>query len=266
MLSLPNDNKNPPCPPQPFKNGGSWAYSLKTLTTEIQGRTKVTAAQLTWRTGHLSKGAYVSDADGTTGVITEIKPHVIVVTTTSVSGGEASTPESTTSHTQLTGRELSDQHPIGAVTGLAAELDSKADLEDGKVQTDQIPLTWIADNITVTSSDTKQFVAAENISASRFVAVNENQQIVRAGTEYPYVIGFITTAVMSGETATVHLSGTFTRQAWNFDINKPLMLSESGEPVQTGVQSILVYVGTVIDTHTFVMRLSIPTLILQPKE
>jgi hypothetical protein len=262
MLSLPNDNKDQDCP-RHLPKQNSWAVSLKLLNTTIQGLTKISPAQLTWRVGNLSKGANVSDAQGTMGVITEIKPHVISVITTSISGGESVASGVQPTHQQLTGRDLPAQHPISAITGLTSALEGKADLDDGQIVTDQIPLEWIISNVTINEqSITRQIVAAENISAYRFVAVNDNQQIVRAGRDYPHAVGFITTAVSASDTAKVYLSGIFTRQLWNFNVNKPLFLSESGEPVQSSVQSIIVYVGTVIDPHTFVMRISIPTLIL----
>jgi hypothetical protein len=244
MLTLTPDNKETTGQHRPTREDeGSWAYSLQLLDKTIQGVTKVSPASLVWRTGSLSEGAYVSDAEGTSGVITRIKHHVAFITTTATSTVTSS----------------SEQYPISAIEGLEDALAKKADLDEGKVKTEQIPIDWISDQISSPNQPLAQnIVAAENISAYHFVAVDENNQLINAGSQHPRPIGMIKTAVLIGETAAVYTTGVFTSSGWDFELNKPLLLGNFGEPTQTDVQSVIVYVGTVIDPHTFVMRISEP--------
>jgi hypothetical protein len=112
------------------------------------------------------------------------------------------------------------------------------------------------------SASTIEREAAEAVPSHHFVAADENGRIIRAGYENPGVIGFIKTAVGPGEKVPVYVSGVFSNPSWDFRRGSPLVLGQFGEPIHLPVQSVLVFVGMPVDTHTFVMRIDTPITLL----
>jgi hypothetical protein len=102
--------------------------------------------------------------------------------------------------------------------------------------------------------------AAETINAHRLVACDQSGKIITANWERPNAIGLVTQSVTAGETVKVLVFGVVRHDGWRFDLTRPIVLNNAGQPVQSDVSffPVLTRVGRPLSVDSFLAAIESP--------
>jgi hypothetical protein len=167
-------------------------------------------------------------------------------------------------HLALTVRGENATIHIGSVT--TGEPGTDADVQNVGTATDAV-LNFViprgAQGVpgSVGETITIEKEAAMSISGHRLVSCDVSGKIVLADWEHPGVIGLITQAVEAGSKVRVVVFGVVKHiGGWSFDLVRPILLNNQGEPVQSNVSNypVITRVGRPVSVDSFLVTVELP--------